>query len=257
MFQKTTIITEQKYNPDAQRLFFDDLINCREIGGMPTQDGFTVNRGICIRSGSPSLASPDAARGLINYGTTRVIDLRSEAEASNSVNPFRDIDAVDYHNIPLFIGNPDSDDDPTMRFLRSNKLGDFYILLLEQLSDRLVTVLKLINSNDGITLFHCAHGKDRTGVVAAILYLICNVSRENIITNYKVSYEYARHFLEPLIAAKEDCMKHTLRSDAENMKILLDYFDSKYNGDINTFLISAGMSCDDINSLRSKLIIQK
>lgn len=241
------------YNPDNQRLFFDDLLNARDLGGMPLKDGKTFKSHLIMRCGSPSLASKKAIDELKEFGVSTVIDLRSEAEVEHYGNPFINQPGIDFHNVSLFLGDPDSDSDPTMVFLRTHKLGDFYVLVLEDLSERIVETLRIINKSNGVSLFHCAHGKDRTGIIAAILYLIAGAQRENIIQNYKVSYEYAKHFLDPLIAVREDSMKHTLRSDAENMEILLNYIDNKHNGDICTYLVNSGMSLEEIDDLRRKI----
>lgn len=242
------------YNPDSQRLYFDDLINARDLGGMPLNNGGTFPTKILMRCGSPSLASSKAIELLKEYGVKTCIDLRSEAEVNNYGNPFREDNDVDFYNKSLFLGNPDSDEDPTMVFLRTHKLGDFYVMVLEELSSQIIDILRLIsNKKDGVILFHCAHGKDRTGIIAALLYLLAGASKENIILNYKVSYEYAKHFLDPLIAVRADNMKHTLRSDAENMEILLNYIDSKYNSDIRIYLKENGMSDDEIEALKSKI----
>lgn len=241
------------YNPDNQRLFFDNLLNARDLGGMPLNNGHTFKSHLIMRCGSPSLASKKAIEELKSFGVKTVIDLRSEAEVEHYGNPFINEPGIDFHNVSLFLGDPDSDSDPTMVFLRTHKLGDFYVLVLEELSERIIEVLRIISSSNGISLFHCAHGKDRTGIIAALLYLIAGAEKEDIIKNYKVSYEYAKHFLDPLIAMREDEMKHTLRSDAENMEILLKHIDNKYAGDICTYLVNNGMSLEEINDLRRKI----
>ena len=244
-----------KYDPEDTRLFTDVLVNCREIGGMPTSCGSAVKNGNFIRCCSPSLICRDAYLKLKEYGVKTVIDLRSEAERIRYGNPFENDKDVKFYNIPLFVGDPDADEDPTMDLLRTHKLGDFYVIMLNELGPNLVKVLRVLTDNDdGICMFHCAHGKDRTGVVAAILYMLAGASREDIVLNYKVSYEYAKTFLDPLIEEKEDNMKHTLRSDAENMVILLDYIDSRYGGDIRIYLKENGMTDEDITRLEKRLI---
>ncbi|MCQ2532201.1 MAG: tyrosine-protein phosphatase [Saccharofermentans sp.] len=240
------------YNPDTQRLYFDNLINCRDLGQMPLSSGNLFVSHKILRSGSPSLATQKAHDLLVEYGVNCVIDLRSETEFKNYGNPFADDGVTNFYNISLFVGDPDTDEDPTMVFLRTHPLGDFYVIMLNELGKNIVEVLrKIIANKDGVTLFHCAHGKDRTGVIAAILYLIAGASREDIVLNYKVSYEYAKDFLGPLVEAREEEMKHTLKSDAINMEIFLDYVQSKYNGDITIFLKENGMTDSEINELKA------
>lgn len=242
------------YDPDTQRLFFDDLINCRELGGMPGSDGKIFRKGILLRSGSPSLASDKAYRELKEYGVKTVIDLRSKAELLHYGNPFMNDPGISFHNIPLFMGDPDATEDPTMNFLRTHTMGDFYVMMVNNLGKEIVEVMRVISkADDGYTLFHCAHGKDRTGVVAALLYMLIGASRENIVINYKVSYEYARHFLDPLMELKEPVMKHTLRSDAQNMVTLLDFYDERYGLDAGRYLQENGMSEEEIRVLKKKL----
>lgn len=242
-----------EYTTDSQLMHFTGLLNARELGGMPLTNGKEFKKGVVIRSDSPSDLTDDQARFIRDYGVTQVIDLRSEAEVRHWGNKFINFDGVKFKNISLFLGDPDAKDDPTMNLLRTKKLGDFYILILEELSARVVEVLRLILNNEGITMYHCAHGKDRTGVISAILYLLAGASRENIIKNYAVSYEYMRPILDPLIEKREEALKHTLRSDATNMVIFLDYIDKKYNGKIETFLLESGMTEDEINALKAKI----
>ena len=244
-----------KYNPDSQRLFISDILNCRDLGGMPVSSGSTTLDNIFIRSGSPALISDKAKDILKTHGVRTVIDLRSVSELKTHGNPFEHDDDVRFYSVPLFVGNPESDNDPVMDFLRTHHLGDFYIMMLNELGPSIVKVLRILKDNkDGICLFHCAHGKDRTGVIAAIIYLLAGASEEDIITNYKISYDYARFFLDPLIEKKSDDMKHTLRSDAINMQILLDYIIKEYNGDIKIYLRSNGMDDKEINELRDRIV---
>ncbi len=243
------------YNPDNQRLVFDDLINCRELGGMPLCNGKVFKEGVALRSGSPSLASQKAFEQLKTYGVKTVIDLRSTAEVKNYGNPFAQDENTNYYNIPLFVGDPDQKEDPTMVFLETHPMGDFYVMILKELGKEIADVMRVIANNDsGLILFHCAHGKDRTGIIAALLYLLAGASRENIVLNYKVSYEYAKSFLDPLIEERAENMRHTLRSDAPNMVIFLDYMQEKYDLDCSRYLMENGMSSEEIEALKTRII---
>ena len=240
------------YDPSEQRLYFDDLINCREMGGMPGSDSRVFKKGIMIRAGSPANASQKAYRELKEFGIKTVIDLRSTAELMHRGNPFKDDPDIEFYNIPLFVGDPDSNEDPTMNFLRTHTMGDFYVMLIQKLGSQVVEVMRaFIRCSGNYILFHCEHGKDRTGVIAAILYMLIGASEENIVLNYKVSYEYAKHFLDPLMEDKEECMKHTLRSDAGNMVTLLNFFDERYNMRAEDYLKENGMTEEEINTLKS------
>ena len=103
-------------------------------------------------------------------------------------------------------------------------------------------------------LFHCAHGKDRTGLIAAIFYLLCGVERKKIVENYAVSYTYVEKLVAPLIAATPENVHHIYKSDASNMEYLLSYLDEKYDGSIEKYLLTCGLGNKEISELRSILL---
>lgn len=246
-------VNMNRYDPASQKIPHEGLLNTRELGGMPCATG-TFPSGLFIRSGAPCFFGSDGVSYLKSMGVKTVIDLRAEPEILRDGNPFMDDPSVKFYNIPLFVGDPSADTDPTMEFLRTHHLGDFYVIMLNELGDRIVKILNILRTHtNGYCLFHCAHGKDRTGVIAAILYLLAGASREDIVLNYKVSYDYAKHFLDPLIAKKDDDMKHTLRSDAINMEILLDYLEREYSMDIGRYLLENGMTPDELEGLKIRL----
>ena len=242
------------YNTDSQLMHFDGLLNARELGGMPLKDGRVFRTGLAIRSDSPSDLTYEQAKKIRDHGVTQVLDLRSEAEVRYYCNVFKDFEGVKFQNIALFLGNPEAKDDPTMQYLKTHKLGDFYLLILKELGSRVCDVLRLIAYNDGITLYHCAHGKDRTGVITAIIYLLAGASEENIIKNYACSYTYMKPIIDPLIEdrKKNGGMIHILKSDAENMEIFLKFIHDEYQGDIANLLREYGMTDDEIAKLKSR-----
>ena len=240
------------YNPDTQLVKELALINCRELGGMPLGGNKEFRNGIFLRSGSPEWLNEEQIKEVKAYGVKNVIDLRALEELKGSGNPFSGDPDVNFYNVPLFNGDPNGNDDKTMEFILTHTLGDYYVIIGQEMGDRLVKIMRILLNSSGLTLFHCAHGKDRTGVVSAILYLLSGASRENIIANYAVSYEYLKDFLAPSIAKLPDGMKHILRSDAGNMVTFLDYIDSKWNGDIANLLTANGMTDEEIGALKAK-----
>ena len=87
-----------------------------------------------------------------------------------------------------------------------------------------------------------------------LMFLLAGASRENIVKNYAISYEYLKDFLAPSIAKLPDNMKHILKSDAHNMETFLDYIDSKWNGDVANLLITNGLTESEITALKTKII---
>ena len=242
------------YNPDTQLVTELALINCRELGGMPLAGGKTFRKGIFLRSGSPEWLNEVQFQEVKAYGVKTVIDLRAPAELEETGNPFQNDPDTDFHNIPLFNGNPNLTEDATMEYIRTHTLGDYYVIIAEEMADSLVKIMRVLLNAEGLALFHCAHGKDRTGVIAALLYLISGASHEDIVNNYKVSYDYLKDFLEPFIQKMPADLRHALRSDAHNMETFLSYMDTKWNGDAGKFLCSNGLTESELNALKLKCI---
>ena len=242
------------YDPDTQLVKELALINCRELGGMPLAGGKTFRKGIFLRSGSPEWLNEEQILEVKDYGVKTVIDLRGIEELKGTGNPFAEDPDVKFYNIPLLNGDPNNDDDKTLEFITTHTLGDYYVIIGEEMGDRLAEIMRVLLNTDGLILFHCAHGKDRTGVVAAILYLLSGASREDIITNYAISYEYLKDFLDPFMRRMPENIRHILRSDAHNMVTFLDYVNSKWNGDIANLLLANGLTSGEIEALREKCI---
>ena len=230
------------YNPDSQLVTELALINCRELGGMPLSDGKIFKSGLYIRCGSPEWLKGNEIKEVKDYGIKTV------------GNPYKDDPDVKFYNIPLYNGNPNDTKDATLDYIRTHTLGDYYVIIAEEMGDKLVQIMRILLNCESIAIFHCAHGKDRTGVVAALLYLICGASREDIVLNYKVSYDYLKEFMVPFMAKMPDDLKHCLRSDAHNMETFLDYIDSKWNGDVTNLLTANGLTSEEIDAIRLKCI---
>ena len=240
------------YDPDSQLIRSLKLINCRELGGMPLKGGKTFRTGVFIRSGSPERLTPEQVQEVKDYGVKAVVDLRAAAELKDFGNPFQNDPDVDFHVVPLFPGDPNNLSDDLIDFIRTRHLGDYYVRICEDLGKEVVSVMRYLLNSKGLTLYHCTHGKDRTGAITAMLYLLAGASRENIILNYKVSYRYLEKVLERRMSKMPDDMKHLLRSDEINMKIFLDYVDETWSGDITGFFRFNGMTDDEISALKAK-----
>jgi protein-tyrosine phosphatase len=166
-----------------RRIAFESVFNVRDLGGLRSQDGRTVRRGLVFRAdGVHRLDGPDleVARAL---GLRTVVDLRTRAELERG--RFPESLGARWHHLPLIAEvwserGFDASDGPE-RFLR-----DRYLEMLVEGRDQLVEIVSLV-ADDSPTLFHCAAGKDRTGVVAALLLGLLEVSAEDIADDYHLS----------------------------------------------------------------------
>lgn len=137
------------------------------------------------------MSRPDIARLKEDIRPRAVIDLRTPREP----NKQREISLLGemgarYHNVPFKPELPDYVKQETELFRDATDLGALYLYRIRQpeLGKRLVDSLELIaDRNNHPLVFHCTVGKDRTGVLAAMLLGAAGVMDEDIIHDYTLS----------------------------------------------------------------------
>ncbi|QAB18141.1 tyrosine-protein phosphatase [Leucobacter muris] len=169
----TTILTRE--------LVLSAPVNLRDLGGIPVSGG-VLRSGVAIRTDDLALVTDDVAASLERDGLTAIVDLRSPAEVGiTGRGPFGSR-AVSYHHLPLMadIGR----DMRRQHSLTHEAMGESYVSMFESCGSQLVTALNVIAYTPGATAFHCAAGRDRTGVLAAALLLALGAHDDDIVTDY-------------------------------------------------------------------------
>lgn len=234
------------------------LLNARDLGGYPTADGGVTAYGRFIRADEPSSLSSEDLEALLSFPVTTVIDLRSHWEIGRRMTPFSEIPGIRYRNVSLFDSDPDDTDSPTVKVALSDSLGRLYIHVLTQAGEPVAEVFReILAAPPGGILFHCTHGKDRTGIIAALLLALAGVSREDIVRDYAITYDLIRPIVDPKIASVSDDIGHIFRSDRQNMEELLDYLDRTYDGNPALYFSAIGLTSEEILLLREQILLQK
>ena len=184
------------------------------------------------------------------YGVNVVIDLRSESEILGSPNPFAAGDTTEYIHTALI-------DDANM-----NKLGDAgdmlerYLRIVERRHNAFRDVFQAVAESEGGILFHCYAGKDRTGLVAAMLLDLSGVSREHIAADYAETDAQLASQYEVWIAEapeeKRDAFRAELQCPPDRILGVLDHLEQKWGG-VEGYLEASDMTASDIDRLISKL----
>lgn len=176
--------------PDVQRVIsLAGAHNVRDLGGLPTGDGRRTVHGRLFRS--EFLASPDThadpARELLGLRT--VVDLRRFGEVEYEQVPWGDHD-IDLVHVPLRLESGTSWHAGYHRYLVDGP-------------DRVSKAVRtLIDPDHGPALFHCAAGKDRTGVIAAVILDMLGVTRDAIVEDYMLTERGIRPILERVSKAE-------------------------------------------------------
>lgn len=157
------------------------LANCRDLGGLPTTDGRTVRPGRLLRSATLAGLAPESAGALTTLtGAGTYVDLRTDEEIERDGAP-HSMRAAGWHWLrePLRdraeADGGDTDDDCLRRYRAALSR---YLAIADQ-------VLGLLN--DKPVLVGCSLGKDRTGLVIALVLSRLGVQRANILADFAAS----------------------------------------------------------------------
>ena len=150
----------------------ETTMNTRDLGGYPCAGGGETRRGILLRSDRIPAPSEKDIAYLKSLGITTVIDLRTDGEVSDSPNGLASA-GFDYRRYPITEGSfvPQTE----------TAVPVSYLCILRDKNT--AGVFRTIARAEGGVLFGCSAGKDRTGVVSAVILLICGVDDEDIIDN--------------------------------------------------------------------------
>ncbi len=234
----------------VKRLALENIINCRDLGGYPCRDGRVTGFGRFLRCGMPKTPTQDDIVKLMKYGVSTVIDLRGDWESENMPSVFKFLDGVEYHHICLFEINAALSDE------YAGSLEKSYEVSIERYKQNYAEVLRLIaQAKNGCLMFNCYFGKDRTGILSALLLSIAGASPEDIIADYQVSYTYIVPFIEKARANHDESMWETndenFYSDANNMAALLNYINKNY-GSVMGYIKSIGVDDETVEKIRSR-----
>ncbi len=203
--------------------------NIRDLGGYESRIGAQTRWHRLLRADSPHNLSAEARAELLKLGVKTVIDLRNADELEQSPNPLANHDGVKYLNVPLFAGLSRAGTQPS-------NLIQIYQTALEHSQEEFRTVLRQVAQSDGVTLFHCTAGKDRTGLIAALILGALEVSDDQIIEDYALTSSYIQPLLETL---REEAIakgyslawyNQLLTSEPSTMQNTLAHLQTQYGG---------------------------
>lgn len=222
----------------------ESTMNTRELGMYRIQGtkNYTLSNQIYRSDRCESLSASDK-KLLLDRDITTIIDLRSEQEAETKPSAFSsDSDFIVFH-YPIVEG-----------MLPPNSLEAVPVSYMEIAhADCVKEVFKTIADANGGVLFHCTAGKDRTGVVSAILLALVGVSDEDIVYDYAISREFNKQRLEAYLKEHPEIDKDNVLANEKSMYGFLRMLREKHNS-VDQYLRDIGISEYEIQELKSKLI---
>ena len=237
----------------ARRIPLSGSFNCRDLGGYPCAGGGITRYGRFIRCGIPfGPMGQDRAR-LAEIPVKTVIDLRGNGEAKVSPSSYAKEPGISYHHFSLLEINP-----AYVSKVEEQPLWESYVCTLTEHKENVAGVFHTIAAaEEGAVLFHCALGKDRTGIVAALLLSLAGVDRWDIIADYQVSNTYLQTTLRTMVEDGNDIFDEKknphLKSEPATMERFLDYLEEECGG-ARAYLKFIGITDAELDAIIRRLV---
>lgn len=161
------------------------LANFRDLGHLAVVHG-VIKPGVLFRSDDVATIDEVEAERLASKGLSLIIDLRSSDEVSKGRGPLREYD-IDYLNLPLLEHSGYSHNLEELLALggfTNEMLGRWYFEVFSKSLPLIIDGLQAISEAKGAVVFHCAIGKDRTGLFAVALHATLGIHREPIVRDF-------------------------------------------------------------------------
>lgn len=266
-------------------LKIEGVINFRDLGGYVTTDGRKVKWGQVYRSAQLDRLSDKGIETMAEMGIRSVIDLRfsdetrryptiREAVPNAQISAWQDesetTETVKSNDIQRNWKESLETNDPAQvrEAMRVNYPKKLY-------SHRVIYRKMLLQLTEGQLplVFHCAAGKDRTGVAAALLLSLLGVNDKQIVQDYLLTQQEIQRLLEDwmsggagheadsedfqkkLASYPRDVIQPVFDADESYIQTLLDYVDQNYGGFTQYALRILELEHSDIDSLKSNLLV--
>ena len=209
--------------------------NIRDLAGMVSKDMRMVRSGLLFRSAFLRCLDEDMIEYLNSFKIKTVLDLRSQSEVNSKPDDFLPLGAK-YTNVSasvprdaLVLGNLDKNSEKDAEQMAAYRALPFNNIAYKRAFD-------LLKKGEGPILFHCYAGKDRTGVLAALILILLDVDYYQIFSNYMLSIRnmylmYGSNDLPVAWMVKEEWLEAALDAILDKYKSYDAYFLEEYGID--------------------------
>ena len=262
-----------------KRLPLETLSNARDLGGFPA-DGGVTRYGVFVRSEVPKALSENDIRFLLDYGVTLTVDLRGVNESNDLPSLLKDAPGVRYVLNPMYdteaakaSDDPNNKSEPPKDVPKPEpvKPGEHsffdidwvpvYMDIIERGKSWVKRNFEYAAECEGCMHYHCFTGKDRTGILSALLLGVCGVATIDIISDYSLSMSCLRPFYDELPGGpyfvdnegRPDYARGFYRTAPETMERMVEKIEEKY-GTIIDYVLTCDVSHETIDKIRAKFI---
>src|SRR5215470_11739224 len=243
---------------------FESVLNFRDLGGYRTHDGRTVAWRRLFRSGAlHKITARDIARLKQEISPRAVVDLRRPRDPEKSPEPLllEEIGAR-YYPVPFRPDSPSYLEDEAKANPNATNLGAIYLYRISEppFGKRLVDALEIIAERDNHPLvFHCTAGKDRTGVLAAMVLAAVGIVDADVVEDYALSAPLMKDIRDRMNSdpetaqAVKDLPDLHWAASAESMTAFLSLLRREY-GSVAGYLKANGARSSLVDRLKAALL---
>lgn len=242
--------------------------NFRDVGKIYISGNTYVNTGVLYRSDSPSKYTESDWNVIMSLGINLIIDLRSDKE--NDKDSYEVPEGIRYTRNPVYNKDPIKSVMTHILLNRkslSHMMSNAYISMIKDRAKSFGETIRLISNNiKNGTIIHCTAGKDRTGMVTAMILETLGVNRHDIIKDYSLSNKGFRSNYEAFLendaskleqfGVSSEEMKVLFMANPEWLENALNDITNRYGNMENYLLNQAGLKTDTIKKLRDNMIVK-
>ena len=237
--------------PPPRHLKFAGTYNFRDVGGYPARNGGTIRWRTLFRSDSPHRLCEADRASLIGCGLRTAIDLRQTEELDEAPNAFAASAQITYRHLPLM------SDAPSMPEALP-ALVEIYRSILDDRGEQVGATLAALAAPGALpAVVNCTAGKDRTGVIVALVLGLAGVPEETIVADYALSGTYLAgvYLEEARQRAEARGFSYDLQvlCEPDFMRSTLAHLKKRYGG-IEAYVRATGLGDAEINQLRRAVV---
>ena len=240
-------------------LGWDGCRNVRDLGGLPTEDGGETRFGRVVRSDNVCMLTEAGRDAVVEYGISRIVDLRWTPEIQDDGPTGLPIEVV---HVEL-LGRRDgvfSEIDARVRDLDDpvERRSTAYRAFLEHFAENFgAAVGAVATAPDGPVLVHCAGGVDRTGLVCALLLRLADVGLTEIGTDYAESERSWAPHVQSWIEEAPDAAERKHRRllslcPQQAIVTVLEELEARH-GSVEEYLLAAGATAEELERAQARL----
>jgi len=246
--------------------------NFRDFGGYATSDGRRVGWGRLYRSAHLANLTPEDVARVTALGLRRVLDLRPEVEKQGRTDAIYPGNEDKYDLLPCILADPYIlEAQPTDQLGADPRRIDWSALHINMLEPNKGSIKsafdRFADASQYPILLHCSQGKDRAGILAALVLLLLGVPRDTIIEDYMLTGQLVdpgtwqdeiRRYMESRADSLPegvtlDDWKPAMCCVPERMVTMFEHLHSSYGG-VAGFLESTGVGTAQQQRIRQILL---